>query len=166
MNDVPHQGHMIQRRSALWQQWQLWHSPLPAQPRGENQKITNKANKIDVASYDSSIPFDWYLNWVSGVGHSLDNVCKLSRLGQEHPNVSSNHPILGENRSISRWAGITNLSNKMKVRGRLCQVWPDWGTKGGPVSTWEQKVCHCIGLLNNSGIFKAVIRDGLGTQNL
>ena len=69
-----------------------------------------------------SIPSDRYLNWISDVGQSLDNVCKLSRLGQEHSNVSSNHPILGENRSISRCVGITNLSNKMKVRGRLCPV--------------------------------------------
>ena len=68
----------------------------PCQHNLAKEKLTKRDQTKWTVNFDKFFnPQAFYMNRVSGVGQSLNNVCQLARLGQDHPNVGSDHPILG-----------------------------------------------------------------------
>ena len=100
----------------------------------------------------------YYLCWSSGVGQSLDNGCKLARLGQDHRTVSSNHTILKENIQETKIPWFHTSATRWRSKGALVQL--DQTEEQNEALSLHDSTRSAIGFRGKSGISKAVTRLG------
>ena len=105
-----------------------------------------------------SFLFGYYLCWSSGVGQSLDNGCKLARLGQDHRTVSSNHTILEENIQETKIPWFHTSATRWRSNGALVQL--DHTEEQNEALSLHDSTRSAIGFHGQSGNFKAVTRLG------